>query len=196
MPGRSHYDVLGVPSDASSAQIRDAFRALARDHHPDRPSSAATGGRTMPEINEAYRVLGDPARRAVYDASLRPAGRSAATSAPSAGEAPAAAPPHLPMPARFPWRGLAFFGVLAIIGVIVLAQFSEPPAAPRPDGITRVGDCVDIGPDARSFEVACTGDPAVDLVVEAFVGFDGTCPFGTEPHQDRQGMGIACVARP
>ena len=42
-------------------------------------------------------------------------------------------------------------------------------------------------------EVLCTDDPTVDLKVEAFVPFSDSCPGGTSPHRDRQGMGIACV---
>jgi hypothetical protein len=82
-----HYAVLGVVRDASSAELRQAYLALARTHHPDR-----TGGdaERMREINEAWAVLGDPGRRATYDLSLR--------------EPPAAAPRSQPTePARDPW---------------------------------------------------------------------------------------------
>ena len=69
---RTHYQVLGVPADASSAAIREAYRHRAREHHPDRARSSAVGpSGAMPDVNEAYRVLSDPGRRAMYDASLR-----------------------------------------------------------------------------------------------------------------------------
>ena len=88
----------------------------------------------MPAINEAYRVLGDPARRAVYDAGLR---RARSSSPPTASE-PASAytapmhPSHLG-PARIPWRSLMVVGIIGVIGVVVLAQFTEPgePSGPR-----------------------------------------------------------------
>lgn len=65
----SHYDVLGVGSSADSDELRRAYVALARRHHPD-----VTGGDAsrMQAINDAWATLGDPARRALYDRSLVP----------------------------------------------------------------------------------------------------------------------------
>lgn len=199
MSGPTHYDVLGVSPSAADAEIREAYRRLAREHHPDR---ARSSGRTdsdaaMPTINEAYRVLNDPARRAVYDASLRGAPERGPAAPPRASSDDAAPtmptfPSHLG-PARFPWRSVSFFAMLAIIGVVVLAQFTEPGEPRGPDGIMRVGSCVTIEPNGDAREVLCTDDPAVDLVVEAFVPFDGVCPGGSLAHRDRQGMGVACV---
>jgi molecular chaperone DnaJ len=201
--GPTHYDTLRVPPSASDAQIRDAYRELARQHHPDRQASmgSAAGGVSMPAINEAYRVLGDPARRAVYDAGLRAPRDPDAGSTPN--DSPSTAtqashvrgvvhPSHVG-PARVPWRGLLVAGVIGVVGVLVLAQFTEPGAVPGPDGVLRVGSCVVIEPNGDARETACTGDPEVDIVVEAFVPFAGTCPNGTEPRRDRQGMGIACI---
>lgn len=80
----THYERLGVDPTASPEQLRAAYRALARRLHPD-----ARGGSPSPamaELNEAWRVLSDPARRAAYDASLAPrrpaAGGTAAADAP------------------------------------------------------------------------------------------------------------------
>jgi molecular chaperone DnaJ len=205
VPAPTHYEILGVSPQATAAEIREAYRRLAREHHPDRRAMSAAVGRaiTMPQINEAYRVLHDPSRRAMYDASLRPAtpapARSQPSTAPSSGSAGSPSMPQFPShfgPARVPWRSLLFFGTLAIVGIVVLAQFTEPGEPPAPDGILRNGDCVEIEPGGAASEVACTGDPAVDLVVRAFVPFDGTCPGGTTAHRDRQGMGTACIAPP
>jgi molecular chaperone DnaJ len=156
----------------------------------------------MPEINEAYRVLNDPARRAVYDASIRddqvpPRGPAAPPRSPTSEPAPTVPtfPSHLG-PARFPWRSVSFFAMLAIIGVVVLAQFTEPGEPPGPDGIMRVDSCVTIEANGDAREVLCTGDPTVDRRVVAFIPFDGTCPGRGTPHRDRQGMGVACVAPP
>lgn len=63
---RDYYEVLGVARDASAAQIRDAFRALALKYHPDRNKSADAQER-FKEIAAAYAVLSDPARRRDYD---------------------------------------------------------------------------------------------------------------------------------
>jgi molecular chaperone DnaJ len=148
----------------------------------------------MPSINEAYRVLGDPARRAVYDASLR--GSASPSAQQPAGPAPAYTAPVYPShlgPARVPWRSLLVVGIIGVVGVVVLAQFTEPGEPSGPDGILGVGSCVSIDADGFAREVLCTGDTTADLVVDALIPFDATCPGRTEPHQDRQGMGIACV---
>lgn len=152
----------------------------------------------MPSINEAYRVLNDPGRRAVYDAALRD-GPSSATTTRGDHTTPDTdrfeAPPHhlrpFDGPARVPWRSLLFFALLAIAGIVVLAQFAGPRIEQGPDGILRNGDCVEILTNGDAREVACTDD--ANLVVRAFVPFDSTCPGMTEPHRDRQGMGVACI---
>lgn len=61
------YTVLGVDRSADLQAIRAAYRALARRCHPD------SGGdqQAMTLLNKAWHVLGDPARRAAYDASIR-----------------------------------------------------------------------------------------------------------------------------
>lgn len=104
-------------------------------------------------------------------------------------------PSHLG-PARFPWRGMLFVATVGIVGVVVLAQFTEPGEPAGPDGILRVGDCVTIEVNGDAREVLCTGDATTDLRVDAFVAFDASCPAVSEPHRDRQGMGVACVIRP
>jgi molecular chaperone DnaJ len=63
---RDYYHVLGVSRDANAKTIKNAFRALALEHHPDR-SREADAGERFKEIAEAYAVLSDPQRRAEYD---------------------------------------------------------------------------------------------------------------------------------
>ena len=195
----THYETLRVQPNATDGQIREAYRRLAREHHPDRQASvgSAAPSASMPAINEAYRVLGDPARRAVYDASLRPAASAPqpAASEPASAYAAPMHPSHLG-PARIPWRSLLVVGIIGVIGVVVLAQFTEPGVPSGPDGILGVGSCVALETNGFAREVLCTRDASVDLVVAALVPFDATCPGRTEPHQDRQGMGIACITRP
>jgi molecular chaperone DnaJ len=71
------YSVLGVPRDASEADIKKAYRKLAMEHHPDRNKSPGAEDR-FKEITEAYEVLRDEEQRAAYDrfgeAGLRGAG--------------------------------------------------------------------------------------------------------------------------
>lgn len=82
MAARDHYEVLGVPRNAGLDQVRAAYRAAARNHHPDAGGSSAR----MRELNAAWQVLGDPVRRAAYDRQLAAgagpgvAGRDAARS--------------------------------------------------------------------------------------------------------------------
>jgi molecular chaperone DnaJ len=66
VPG-DYYEVLGVPRDAGTETIKNAFRQLARRYHPD-VSTEPDAERRFKEIAEAYGVLSDPARRASYDA--------------------------------------------------------------------------------------------------------------------------------
>ena len=63
---RDYYDVLGVPRDASEADIKSAFRRLAREYHPD-VNKAADAEERFKEINEAYAVLADPQKRSAFD---------------------------------------------------------------------------------------------------------------------------------
>jgi curved DNA-binding protein len=63
---RDFYEVLGVPRTASAEEIQQAFRKLARRHHPDINKDPAAEER-FKELNEAYGVLSDPGQRARYD---------------------------------------------------------------------------------------------------------------------------------
>jgi molecular chaperone DnaJ len=62
-----YYEMLGVPRDADTTTIKDAFRQLARRYHPD-ISTEPDAEQRFREIAEAYGVLSDPAKRASYDA--------------------------------------------------------------------------------------------------------------------------------
>jgi molecular chaperone DnaJ len=63
---RDYYEVLGVSREASGADIKRAFRARARELHPD-VSAAPDADGQFKEAAEAYEVLSDPERRATYD---------------------------------------------------------------------------------------------------------------------------------
>src|SRR5256885_10999389 len=64
---KDYYETLGVPRTASDADIKKAFRKLARQHHPDVAKNKKQAEEKFKEINEAYEVLGDPAKRKKYD---------------------------------------------------------------------------------------------------------------------------------
>ncbi len=76
-----YYSILGVPRDASDAEIRRAFRALAKEYHPDsrQAGSDAPSGRDFSVLTEAYETLKDSARRAAYDDELNQARQLSAT---------------------------------------------------------------------------------------------------------------------
>src|ERR671932_411043 len=64
---RDAYELLGVPRDADERQIKKAFRALARELHPDVNSHDPEAEEKFKEAAEAYEILSDSERRAVYD---------------------------------------------------------------------------------------------------------------------------------
>jgi molecular chaperone DnaJ len=166
----------------------------------------------MAAVNDAYRVLGDPARRAAYDreqqspSSTSPTGtapdplaaederefdgddvisRAAMQSQPSR-LAPAG-------PARMPWRLMLVMAVLGSAFMLITASLNDPPSVEPPDGIIRVGSCVAIETNGDVREVACTNTEE-DTVVSLLLPTGATCPVEMAPHRDRLGLGTACIA--
>ncbi len=66
---RDYYETLGVAKTATEAEIKSAFRKLARKHHPDmaKARDKAAAEEKFKQINEAYEVLSDPEKRQQYD---------------------------------------------------------------------------------------------------------------------------------
>src|SRR5580765_2416946 len=64
---RDPYDVLGVSRKATEAEIKKAFRNLAKKHHPDKHANDPKAVKKFQEISAAYEVLGDTEKRAQYD---------------------------------------------------------------------------------------------------------------------------------
>ena len=192
----THYDLLGVPATASADEIRDAYRARARVHHPDQAGPNGSGT-SMAAINEAYRVLRDPTTRSRYDADLR-LGRSAVgvstTTRPRTTRPPMFTPhPMDTTPAHYPWKLVAAMAAVGACVVLIGAALYEPAEPARLDNLLGVGSCVEIESNNDVREASCDG--ANDLVVHTIVDFDQACPTGLSAHRDRQGMGIACIAR-
>ena len=64
---RNYYEILGVTKNASSEDIKKAYRTLARKYHPDRNPGNKAAEEKFKDINEAYEVLSDISKRSQYD---------------------------------------------------------------------------------------------------------------------------------
>src|SRR5437016_5774376 len=64
---KDYYQVLGVPKNASAAEIKKTYRKLAQQHHPDRNRGNKDAEDRFKEISAAYDVLGDEEKRKAYD---------------------------------------------------------------------------------------------------------------------------------
>src|ERR1700753_1057958 len=68
--GRDHYQLLGVPRDASRQEIAQAWRRRARDEHPDAQPRDADARDRCGVVAEPWHVLSAPDQRAAYDRAL------------------------------------------------------------------------------------------------------------------------------
>jgi molecular chaperone DnaJ len=68
---KDYYAALGVPKDADAAAIKNAYRRLARDLHPDKNPGNTEAETRFKEVSEAYDVLSDTKRRSEYDEARR-----------------------------------------------------------------------------------------------------------------------------
>lgn len=187
---QTHYEVLGVSSSATTDEIRTAFRLLARQHHPD-TADVISSATKMAEINRAWSVLSDSAKRSEYDRSLRVEDLPPKMSHPESDHFSYSESPVTVQPARFPWRGILFCGVVAIMGVLFMHAVAKPASPEIPDNLLIIGSCVKIGTERFVKEVTCQNSH--DGVVRQLVAFDRDCPSDTMGYLDRQGMGIACI---
>ena len=67
MTSQDYYEILGVAEDADTRQIKEAYRRLAFEYHPDRNVNDAAAADKMKRVNEAYAVLSHPDKRRDYD---------------------------------------------------------------------------------------------------------------------------------
>ena len=219
MPGRSHYDVLGVSPGAKPDAIRRAYLRQARRWHPDRPSGDSE---QMRAVNEAWQVLGDLRSRAAYDRSLarsapsqtgsaRPAGATRSTGPPrpqasphwaQTPPAPSAAPLEL-VGMRWRWISLAAVALAAVAVVVIFLATSaiddsdpdSPPTASAPVSQSRPepGDCFLIG-TTTLITVAC--DHPHDGKLVRWVPLGAPCPPGTDLRWVRSAQEAVCYHPP
>jgi DnaJ-class molecular chaperone len=82
---KDYYKILGVERTADAKAVKQAYRRLARKHHPDMNPGNKSAGERFKEINEAYEVLSDPEKRQRYD-TLGPDWQRAAQGFPGGGD--------------------------------------------------------------------------------------------------------------
>src|SRR5215475_6149039 len=64
---RDPYEVLGVSKTASEAEVKSAFRKLAKKYHPDQNKTDPKAKERFAEVNSAYEIVGDKAKRKQFD---------------------------------------------------------------------------------------------------------------------------------
>ena len=190
----SHYETLGVAATASAAQVRAAYRRRARDVHPDRQvggrapdsdeeSRSRRADEAMRELNEAWRVLGDPGRRHAYDQALlvRPSVRSAPRrSVDDLDDRPYFHPPAEPgdigvaLARGLPWAA----AIIVLVGIFVFTAFAGGSGDDdEVSGSDLVGSCVRLERGGVVTKVPCDepNSGRVDLVTVR----SSLCPEGS-----------------
>jgi len=155
-----YYAVLGVSRDATSEEIKRAYRKLAMQHHPDRNPGDAAAAEKFKEIGAAYEVLSDPQKRQMFDLGADPRGPGASAGAAGQG---------------FGFGGLgdimdAFFG-----GGTGAGRGPQPRVRPGKDALLRVE--LDLADTA----FGTTRDIPIDSAVRCDTCHGDGCAPGTTP---------------
>lgn len=190
-PTDTHYAVLGVTEGADPDTVRRAYLDQARRLHPDRWIDASVDERIdverkMQAVNEAWRVLGNPARRLAYDVERREVGRRARVAPPTGvGDRYAFATgdlfvedvPPVDLLTRLlralPW--VVVFVALAAIFIFTAYATSDGGSAPGESD-----RCI-VKVDGRAISADCAADGAQRVIIA--VSQVGQCPASSEPFQ-------------
>jgi DnaJ domain len=195
----THYDTLQVVPTASDDVLHDSYRRLARRYHPDAPGGDE---QRMARLNEAWRVLNDPARRARYDAELRGAsGESSAAGFHSQrrvdddiddarGFVPS---PRFTTPRRWPAMSLMLIAAMATIFVFTAyaTTVHNDPAPPITSPRLLGSDMCVVLIAAKVQETPCT-KPHYGKV-RSVIDRAGRCPVSTEGHYSNDGEHLVCI---
>lgn len=189
MGARSHYEVLGVSPSAGSDEVRRAYLDRAREAHPDRHVDASgtqrsEAERRMQEVNEAWRVLGNPRRRRHYDLERAPE-----TLFVSRGDGTM---PNDVLPSRDEIDGTARLirGLPWMILIVVLFAIFVFTAYAATGGGTEPRTCVTA--DGTAVSDAPCGSPGARRVIST-VTTSQPCPAGTERLQPARGPTVYCL---
>ena len=182
------YDELGVSAGATRTEMHRAYRDRARRFHPDTQVGPPGGdAEAMARLNRAWEILGDPNRRADYDAAMRTVGEplvSAAQWEPE--ETEPVSTPHGRLFSPLPWLVL---GVI-MTAIFVMTAYAGHRTEPPPPAV--VGMCLVAEPGLDRF-VACP-DPSPNRVTAVAPTAD-TCPAGTRAHLVQSAQHFtACLA--
>lgn len=197
--------MLEVSPEASDDELRRAYRALARRHHPDR--SGIADSTDMARINAAYAVLGTPHRRAVYDERRRASPAAGATNGatPARTAAVSVRPPQrarvgtegsqlAAVPARFPWQLVSVLAGIGIGCAFAFAALNQPAVdVPVHDQLIEAGSCVFVQGTGRVVEVTCGSTESREVV--AVVSPQESCSPGLLRYRTIDPQTHACVER-
>jgi hypothetical protein len=151
------YEELGVARDASRDEIAAAYRARAKELHPDTQPIDADAASRFARVGAAYRVLSDPAERARYDESLCRTPPPAPTpTAPPVAAQPAPAPAKPQRLSRkgarwCAWGGAALAGLGLVVGAFVVS-LERHEADLRANGVTTTAVVVPVSGGQRRLE--------------------------------------------
>ena len=120
-----HYQTLGVSPSASAQEIRAAYLALIKRHHPDAQQHQQGQDERVRELNQAYAVLRDSGRRAEHDAARQLAARPAFH--PQAGPAPAFNPAPSNKQGRRNVPAFALVACTTLASVVIGAKSETAP---------------------------------------------------------------------
>lgn len=205
MAAPTHYATLGVVEGAAPDEVRQAYLDLARRMHPDRWVDAKVEERVeidrrMREVNEAWRVLGNPGRRLAYDVERREAGRRARMSPPApVGDRFAFSTGDLfvedvddPNLATRLIRALPWILLVGVLGGIFVFSAYATSGTGGPTGESG-GDCIrKVGGLAEP--VDCDAEGAQGVIAEVFQV--GECPTESEPFQPAGSAVALCLDPP